>query len=140
MFIGEKKIKSTEETKETTPGGIPLIRVLYEDGTTEYLSKKMHDEIVSKKATGLSELRDMRVRPLVAEVLALTREWGLKIGETPYFGQLLNQSLNFNIDQAELELWGKWMPKPKSRDDVSLTDVDRILKNKEFTLDEILGE
>ena len=139
-YIGEKKIKGSKETGETTPGGIPLVAVNFADGSIEYYSKLMFDETKTNKAVDLTELRDMRVQPIVSAVLALVRDWGLKIGETPYFGQMLNQSLNYNVDQAELELWGQWMPKPKHRDEVSLTDVDRVLKSKQMTIKDVLSE
>ena len=57
------------------------------------------------------------------------REWGLKVGELPYFSQLLNGLLDFNRDSAMIYLISEYMPKPLSLDDVDLITVDRILKD-----------
>src|SRR3990167_6477355 len=125
-FIGDRKIKSTTTLDEKTPGGQPLIRVEYASGEIEILSKLMFDHVARKHSISASELRDLRLSKLVETTLTLCRDWGIKVGETPYYGQLLNQSLNYNIIQAELILWGEWTQKPRERDDVSLVDVDRV--------------
>ena len=44
---------------------------------------------------------------------------------------LLNQSLESNETEALKELWLKWTPTLSSLDDVSLLDIDRILKSKQ---------
>lgn|SRR3990167_8892967 len=131
QYIGLKKIKGIRETEEKTPGGTPIIEVEYEDGLKECFSKIMYDEIVSDKSCDLTELRDKRVRPVVAYTLAIFREWGLKTGEVGYMSALLNQSLESNETEALKELWLKWTPTLSSLDDVSLLDIDRILKSKQ---------
>ena len=130
QYIGPKQVKGVRETGETTPTGISLIEVEYEDGLKEMLSKIMYDEIVSDKSCDLTELRDKRVRPVVAHTLALFREWGLKTGEVGYMSVLLNQSLESNETEAVKELWSKWTLPLNSLDDVSLIDIDRVLKSK----------
>lgn len=139
QYIGDKQIISFKKLDETTPGGVPLIEVKYADDTVEVLSKLMFDHTVSDKGTDLTELRMKRVSRVVELTLELCRDWGIKIGETPFFGQLLNASLNDAVDQAELQLWSQWMTKPKERDEVSLTTVDRVLRTIRPTLKEITG-
>ena len=129
-YIGLKKLKESKETEERTLGGIPVMAIEYEDGTTESMSKTMFDEVVSEKSCDLTELRDKRVRPVVASVLLIFREWGLKASELPYFSALLNQSLDFNKTEAEKELWSKVIPNIQSLDDINMVDIDRVLKSK----------
>lgn len=130
MFIGPKKIKTTEMTDEKTISGNDIIMVVYEDGSEEHFSKMMYDRIVTKKSCDLSELRDKRVFPVVEVALALFRDWGLKTGELQYFSALLNKSLDFNSSQAYTLLVSKYMPKPNSMDDVDFITIDRILRNE----------
>ena len=141
MFIGEKEIKNTETSEQKTEGGGEIIKVEYVDGTVEFLPKLMYDKVVTEQSIDLSQLREKRVQPIVQSILFILREWGIKTGETSYFSALLNQSLNNNIEQATIMLWGQFMPKPKSLDDVDLLTVDRVLREfDKKTLKEIIGK
>lgn len=127
-FIGEKEIKTTLETKETTPGGSKIVEVEYQDGFKERFSELMYEKIVSEEKCTLDELRDKRCQPVVALLMAALREWGVKASELPYISALLNRSLEFNRDAALCALWEKWMPRPISPDDVDLVTIDRVLR------------
>lgn len=140
MFIGKKKVKETRETEEKTPGNSPILEVAYEDGTVERFSKIMYDQIISEESCDESVLRDKRIHPVVGTVLAILREYGVKVGETPYLSALLNQSLNSNVEEATKELWSNFMPLPLSLDDVDLVTIDRVLKSKKKTLNDVIGK
>lgn len=129
-FIGEKQIKFVSETGEKTPTGTDIVRVEYQDDTIEHFSKLMFEKIVSEEKCDLTKLRDKRLTPVVELVLTILRDWGVKIGELPYFGALINQSLQYNSDEALIKLVSKYMPKPKSLDDVDYITVDRILRDE----------
>lgn len=128
-YIGSKKIERTKEIEEKTPNGFSIIEVEYEDQTKEWISSLMFEKIVSETPYDLSELRDKRITPIVQVVLAVLRDWGIKLNELPYMSVLLNQSLDFNQKEALLELWSKWMPRPISPDDVDMITIDRVLKS-----------
>jgi hypothetical protein len=138
QFIGGKKIKDHKVTKEKTPGDMEIVCVNYDDGSMEYFSKVMFDNIVTTEAIDATALREKRINPMVNVVLSILREYGIKIGELPYFSSLLNQSLNYNSDQALIELISQYMPKPNSLDDVDLITVDRILKAKKQTVQDVI--
>lgn len=131
-YIGPKKVSSIEETEDKTPGGFKLIKVSYEDESIEYLSELMFNKVISDEKCDESELREKRVQPIVESMLAILRDWGLKVGELQYMSALLNQSLNFNSDEALIELLSKWMPRPKNLDDVDYVTIDRILRSEEM--------
>lgn len=128
-YIGQKQIKETKTLEEKTPSGGEIVEVEYESGEKETFSKMMFDEIKSETSCDLTELRDKRVRPIVASVLLIFREWGIKVSETQYFSALLNQSLNHNKEEAEKELWKKWKPTLQSLDDVDYVVMDLVLKS-----------
>lgn len=139
MFIGPKEIKNTEPSGEKTLGGIDIIKVTYVDGKIELISDIMYQKIVSEESCDLSELRDKRVQPVVEVILLIMREWGVKLGELGYISALLNKSLDFNKDSAIQELFSNWMPRPLSLDEVDLVTVDRILKSRKQTLDDVIN-
>lgn len=127
-FVGGKRIAWVVETEEKTEGGSSLVEVSYEDGSIERFSTLMFENIVTDESIDESQLRDKRVQPLVGVILSVLRDWGVKVGELPYFSALLNQSLNYNVEEATKELWAKFMPRPKSLDDVDTVTIDRVLK------------
>lgn len=138
MFIGEKTIKETKNTGEKTAGGIDIIEVEFEDGTKEIFSNLLHEKIISEESCDATKLRDKRIYPVVEAILALLRDWGIKLSELPYLSAVLNQSLQENEKEALKTLWKEWIPTINSIDDVDLITVDRILKTKKKTLEDIL--
>ena len=129
-YVGEKQVKQAVMTEEKTPTGIEIVKIEFEDGTAEHFSKLMYEKIVSDEKCDLTKLRDKRMEPVVTIVLGVMRDWGVKIGELPYFASLLNLSLNNNSDQALFKLVSKYMPKPSSLDDIDYVTIDRILRDE----------
>ena len=121
-FIGDKEIRNHHCTDN-------LCEIEYVNENKETLSKIMFDEIVSEEKCDATTLRDKRVRPVVAQVLGIMRLWGLKNSEVGYFSALLNQSLQNNEDVATTHLWKTINSTLQTVDDVSLVDVDKVLKS-----------
>ena len=138
QFVGPKKVKSIKELEEKTPGGHLILEVQFQDFSVEHFSKPMFDAVVSETICDESQLRDRRVFPVVALLLATIRDWGIKVGELPYVSSLLSRSLQDNSDQALIELVSQWMPKPNSLDEVNYLTVDRILKSSKKTVNDVL--
>ena len=134
MFIGSKEIKSTRDYKDE----VELIEVTFADDTVELFSKKMYEVMVTDAACDLTELREKRITPIVQEVLKTLRDWGIRLSELPYFGAVLNNSIDQNTNEALIELWGQHMPKPLAPDEVSLIIVDKVLKQKRVKLEDVL--
>lgn len=130
MFIGEKEIKASKEIGKKTISGNPIIKVDFIDDTYQHLSKQMFDKIVSKEKCDLTALREKRIEPVLEIVLAVLRDWGITAGELPYFSIKLNQSLDFNTNQALLKLVSKYVPELKSLDEMDYLTIDRILKEE----------
>lgn len=137
QYIGDRQIRLTEKLDETTPSGVPLIRVHYMSDESEVLSELMYKHLLSDRQTSKADLMENRVAKVVELTLGICGDWGLKIGETPRFGQMLNQSLNFAVDQAELQLWRGWDGGANERDDITLVTVDRVLRSIRPTLKDI---
>lgn len=125
-YIGEKKIKNTKDC--TGSEEVKLVEIEYENGEKEILSKLMYDIVVSEIACEATQLREKRITPVVASVLRVLRDWGIRLNELPYMSAVLNESLKQNENQAMLELWLPWNSTIKSIDDIDLIAVDRVLK------------
>ena len=126
-YIGNRKIK---EAKDFAQDGIGLVRVEYESGDWENLSKLMFDAVVSPETCDLTQLRHKRMIPVAKEVLGLLRNWGVKNGEVAYLITLVNDSFIQNEKEALKELWSEFIPNLEDPDNVSLIDIDLVLKRK----------
>lgn len=127
-YVGDKRITALDEILGTTPTGHKIYQVTFKDGSQEYISELMLEKVATDRSKNPSELRDLRVFPVVQVVLAVLRDWGIKMSELPYFSAVLNQSLDTNHKQALNQLFAAWMPKPRDPEDIDLITIDRILK------------
>ncbi len=121
-YIGERKIKGISGENEIT--------VEYEDGKKEVFSKLMYDKIVSDQSCDATTLREKRIQPVVAAVLKILCEWGIKLNELPYMSAVLNESLKQNENEALKQLWLAWAPTINTVDDIDLVSIDRVLRSK----------
>lgn len=128
--IGHKKIKRADLTSEKTPGGYEIWEIEFDDQTVERFSQLMLNQVISDKRIDDTALRDKRIQPIVGIVLQILRDWGIKLSELQYFSVLLQQSLDFNHNQALNALWSDWMPRPKSPDEVDMLVIDQVLKSR----------
>ena len=127
MYIGEKIIENSQESD--SPNGVRIVEVTYTDGIKETLSKLMYDAVISEETCDATTLRDKRIRPVVGHVLAILREWGIKISELQYLSVVLNTSLSENEKAALKKLWKPWIPTINDVDDVDLITIDRVLRD-----------
>ena len=137
QYIGEKKVANIIDSGTKTHGDVPVVAVIYEDGSKELISSLMIDKIVSDVACDLTVLREKRLTPIVEQILNLLRDWGVKFNELPYMSILLNQSLDFNQKEALIRLWAAWGPRLLSPEDVDLITVDNVLRSQ--TVDEAIN-
>ena len=137
MYIGKNKIKETKESGQTV-GGVSIIEITYEEGGKQYLSKLMYDKIVSKEQCDDSMLRDKRIAPVVEVALTMLRDWGIRLDELPYFSAMLDRSIEFNRNEAANELWREWVFNPKHPEEVDMIAIDRVLKAKKKTIQDVV--
>lgn len=138
-YIGQKKIKKAEKTEEKTPGGNDIYLIEYESGEREWFSELMLNNIVSEKSCDLTALQEKRVYPVIEVVLTFFREYGLPIGDLPYLSAKLNQSIDNNTKEAILHLWEPYQSGMLELDQVTMLNIDRVLKSRRKTLNDILG-
>jgi hypothetical protein len=128
-YLGSRKIKTTAE-EGATRGSAKLVRVFFDDDTSEVYSQLMLEApgVVSKEAKGEDEFRRARVSAVAEKTLGLIRDYNLELVEIGYLGQLLGASLNESRDKADAHLWGV-----KDLRKITAVDLDRVLdeSNKE---------
>lgn len=117
-YYGDKLIKSEKKEKDS------MILTL-DDKTIEGISLKMYKYAISKKKIDPSALRELRIQPVVKEVLKLLLEWDIKVTEFDYLMSLITTSLNENMKTANDRLWGNETINRK------LSDVDKVLQRIE---------
>ena len=138
-YIGQRKIRESTKTEEKTPGGNDIYLIEFADGEKEWFSELMLKNIISDKSCDLTELQVKRIHPVIEVILAFLRDYGLSISDLPYLSAKLNQSLDENTKAAVLHLWEPYQSRLKELDQVNLISVDRVLRSKRKTLNDVLG-
>ena len=115
-YYGPKKIK------ESHGNGDSMV-LTFDDDTTETISMKMVEHVITDKSVDLTSLRDLRLRPVVEEMLEIMLNWDIKIHEIQYLTTLMVTSINDSIDKASNKLW-----KVNDVDDRSVGLVNKVLK------------
>ena len=121
-YIGPRRISELELSELKTLMGREVYLVKYYDHTEELLPKEMVKQIATKKPTDLTELRNLRVKPVVTKILALLAEADLTLEDVEYSNKLLDLSVEANIKKVVIKLWGKEYPQR------TMMDMERILK------------
>lgn len=106
-FIGPRRIKELKLIDEKTLLGQEIYLVSYRDGTQEELPKQVIKDTATDKAKDLTELRELRVKPVVAKIIGLLTEADLKLEEIDYMGSKVSSSIEEAIKQTVTKLWGK---------------------------------
>jgi len=117
LYYGDKEIKQTLKNK-----------IIFKDGAEELVSPKMLKYVITTKKSDLTELRDLRVKPVVEALLEVLLEWDIKTSELDYTWSLLITSLNDNLKAADECLWGV------DNENKNMSIIDKVLsthyKNK----------
>lgn len=125
-WIGPKRIKELVLSDKKTILGQEVYLVKYRDGSTEELPKQVIKDTATDKTQDLSELRELRVKPVVSKIMGILFEADLKIdGEVGYTLDKTLASVSEVTNQAIEKLWGKEKYKR------TMMDSRAILEEKE---------
>jgi len=139
QYLGPKEVLAVVKLDNKTPLGNELVEVCYKDGTKEILSKLILEASITNKPTDLTTLRNLRIFPVVKELLNVLLKWNVKINEVEFIVEIVKASINDNMDKASSILW------KKNIYERTTLDVDTILRenkggmNQPIQLDEPSG-
>ena len=97
-YYGPNKIVNSEVTDDS-------VLLTLDNKKVVELSPKMAKAAITEEKKDLTELRDVRLRPVAKEMLETMLEWDVRIGEVEYLQSLVVTSLNQNIEKASEKLW-----------------------------------
>lgn len=113
-FYGDKKIETAQEDGER-------VTLVFSDGTSLNLSKKLFEVSVSRESLDPTQLWDKQLAPIAKETLELWLSWDIQLEQIDYLHTLLKSSTQYNLRRAETKLFGKELK------DMRFSDVDKIL-------------
>ncbi len=110
QYIGQAKIVEARLLDVKTPKGSPvaLFKTEDEESHTIPLINFASDGsyVVSRKPMDLSELRNVRTRPILTHIYQMLEEYGVEISDWDYVSQCVVGSLHENLDKATDLMWG----------------------------------
>lgn len=119
MYIGDKKIAA-----ESAVPGKDRTLVKFEDGTEKEFPQALLASARTEQPTDATTLRDLMVKPLLLEILALMLKYGFRVEWLDYLLSSLKKSVSFSLEEAEGKLWKKPVY------EVTFEDIDRVLTQK----------
>jgi len=128
-FIGSKKIKNIVLLDEKTYLGKNKVKVEFDDETSYIYPEEALEDIVTQDKKDATELRDLRVNPVIEKVLTILVESELTLPEIDYaMGPKLRGSIDDARERANKILLGK------ENYQVNLMDIEKILRMENKTM------
>jgi hypothetical protein len=118
-FYGDREIESIGDPNEDG-----LCLVTFTDKSTEELSKMMIAETITEKQIDLTELRNKRCFPVVAEILKVLRDANVRISEIDFITQRVIMSIDESREVGNNKLWGV------KADQQTMMNLERVLIGK----------
>ena len=98
-----------------------LHKLTLSDATTVTLSTEMLNVAVKESPIDLTELRNVRCYPVVAEILGTLLKWNVKVDEIAFITERVIMSINDTMKKADEKLWGT------TNDQKTMVDVNNVL-------------
>ncbi len=80
--------------------------LVLKNGIEKPISKKLLAVAVTEKPVDLTELRNLRCFPVVAEMLKLWHDWDIHIDDVNFLNLRATMSINEGIKKANAIVWG----------------------------------
>ena len=132
-FYGPKKVMTITKLDWKTPGGVDMLRVLFDDGQEETLSQKSLDTFLKDETTDFNKLAELKYGVISKEFIDVMLEYNLTFSEIKGVFEFSKQKIFQSFDRAANFLWFKsdkdWVPGSSSTDYFDLSTADNILKN-----------
>jgi hypothetical protein len=118
-YYGEREVESIGDPNENG-----LCLVTFTDKSTEELSKLIIAEAITDKQCDLTELRNKRCFPVVAEILKVLRDANVRISEIDFITQRVIMSIDESREVGNTKLWGV------KADQQTMMNLERVLLSK----------
>ena len=128
-YIGPNRIKEIILSEKKTLKGKEVYEVIYPNEVKQEFPLKVLLEVATKKQKDLNILRDLRVLPVIKEILEIITEADIKAEDIRYCIGKMQHSISESVDRAFKVKWGK------EKYEQTLMDIHRILvdNNQENT-------
>jgi len=114
-YYGDKKVVDIIKDND-------FVILVLENGEKEEISNKMLPSVITDEKVDLTTLRDLRVKPMVEDILRVLLDWNVKTSEIEYAMTTTITSLNVNLKEADEYLWGV------NTENRTVSQVDKVLK------------
>lgn len=121
QFIADKKVLGVTESELKTPGGINMIKVLFEDNTFEIMPKMRFEIVVSDKISDATTVQNSIKDAVGKSLFLVMHEYGIKTGEIDGVLDQCTEFVNNGLKKASDILFGF------ERADITLNTINHIL-------------
>ena len=105
-YIGDKKVMTVAETEFKTPGKADIVKVYFEDGTSEVMPKMRFEMIKKTEVTSASEFQKTINDKVGSYIFSMLHEFGIKMGEVESILNSTSDYVNGAYLKARNIKWG----------------------------------
>jgi len=105
-YFGSKDYIGVEETGASTPNGVPILKVLFADGTSEVTTKVLFDLLNGDVALDATQIRSLTVFSIVPKIFSLLTDYNLKRDDINTVADGIVNTYNTTFDHAIAYLMG----------------------------------
>jgi hypothetical protein len=125
LYYGPYLISDTATSKDKTYLGNEITTLICENDKKFNIPTAILEHVITKEKKDLTELRELRVIPVMQQMLTMLVESELTRSEIDYaIGPKMTEALNSSFSLASSKLWGG-----KDKDDITLMDIQKVLMN-----------
>lgn len=121
QYIADKKILGVTESEIKTPGGVNMIKVLFEDNTFEVMPRMRFEIVVSDKMSDATTVQNSIKDAVGKSLFLVMHEYGVKTGEIDGVLDQCTEFVNNGLKKASDILFGF------ERADITLNTINHIL-------------
>lgn len=121
QYIADKKILGVTESEIKTPGGVNMIKVLFEDNTFEVMPRMRFEIVVSDKMSDATTVQNSIKDAVGKSLFLVMHEYGIKTGEIDGVLDQCTEFVNNGLKKASDILFGF------ERADITLNTINHIL-------------
>lgn len=100
QFFGRQEYVGIEDTGKKTPSGVPIIKVLFVDGTSRVTTQTVFDIVKSSVAVDFTQERELLLLPLVQRFFSLMTDFDVKNDDVQVLMDRIINTYNTTLNHA----------------------------------------
>lgn len=99
-YFGSKDYVGVEDTGLKTPSGVPIIKVLFADGTSEVTTQALFELLSGDVQLDFTQIRDLTIAVIIPKIFSILTDYNLKRDDVNTVADGIVNTYNATFDHA----------------------------------------